>query len=130
ASEMYRAFREVLFVQQSHGKLIERALIAFVNKMPNWYGFTDFVPVLNKRRQPDCLALNYKTNTMHIFECKRGSNPKSGDDAQLIDERLLSIKRELLKNRHYKEHSFSKCKVFILSFYGAKWGSQHAIYNR
>ena len=127
-----------------HGKLIERALIFAIRKLPNWQVSDGPIYSNFGTFQVDCIAYNSVDQLLYVFECKRGHSMVT--NPRLVDWKLSQISMYLDLFRfpfHRAPFMFPfpfligpliwrslSINAFILSFYGKRWKSKFSIYDK
>ena len=117
-------------VKKRHGPLIEEALVFAISCVPGWSAERQTkVSYAGENFRLDCLAHHAGSQTLYVFECKRGHGV--GDSAALrsIDQRLAKVVPASTEHARRRGLSVKSVEVFIISFYGKKWNSRYPIFN-
>jgi hypothetical protein len=118
-------------IKKRHGLLIEEALIAAINLVPNWCADRRAIPRKGGGVfRTDCVAINTAAKIAYVFECKRQYSSFDKDKKTAIDARLDEIATLFPAFAGTKGWSVTTTGVFILSFYGKGCGSKYPIHDR
>ena len=117
-------------IKKRHGPLIEEALVFAISRIPGWSAERQTnVSYAGENFKLDCFAHHAGSETLYVFECKRGHGV--GDSAALrsIDQRLNKVVPASKQHARSSGLSVKHIKAFIISFYGKKWKSDYPIFD-
>lgn len=127
APRLSRLVSAIDSAKKRHGLLIERALMNAINMVPGWTAEKIRVPTGRRRREVDCVAFDVSTNSLYLFECKRGHGELDRNAQRELDRRLEDLIVYAPFHLAARGWTATTTRAFILSFYGRTWRSRHEI---